>query len=175
MTQRFRLTVRGLALELRGYMDQGIDEDQPTLQQFAEAMTPFGIVAASPAPVDYDPFAISEPDNPPTPEKSREVIEVITELAMVHFMQAQVIRGERATREQAERELARRELHHFETEQENAAFTAQLRVALERIERIREARGNHPECEKHPEDNTITCGWKRAVQDIDKVLAEVPE
>ena len=97
---RYRITVRGLGIELRGYVDQGLDEDQPTLIEFANAMEPFGVVVASPAEPDYDPF-------------TRAGIPI----EQVWQMQADVILGERALREEAQDELRRRELHHFETEQ----------------------------------------------------------
>jgi hypothetical protein len=128
---RYRITVRGLGIELRGRMDTDLDEDQPTLGDFSNAMKPFGLVVASPAKDDYDPFGITEPDYPPSPEQSMEVITgmwqdsgnpetFIVNMAMLHFGQANVIRGERYQREQAEAELRDRELHHFEVEQENA-------------------------------------------------------
>ena len=126
--KRYRITVRGLGLELRGYMDQGLDEGQPSLAYFAEQMEPFGVVVASEAPSDLAPH---DPDgDAPTPEKSVEVMrqkaaesasieQFIMEAAWLHFMQAMVIRGERDQREGMEREMRERELHHFETEQEN--------------------------------------------------------
>lgn len=126
----FRITVRGLAIELRGQFHDLGDEDQPSVQNLADALAPFGMVIASHAPDDYDPFAISDPENPPTHEKSKELIqswfdtadadhrdELIDYLAHIHFNQALVIRGERGVRDAAERELHQRELHHFETEQ----------------------------------------------------------
>lgn len=39
------------------------------------------------------------------------------------------------------------------------------------IAKIREARGNHPVCDVHPDDEPVSCGWKRAVLDIDAALA----
>ena len=38
------------------------------------------------------------------------------------------------------------------------------------LERVREARSNHPECDRHDESDPVTCGWKRTVQDIDLAL-----
>jgi len=49
---RWRITVRGEGTELRGYFNQMDD-----LEEFARVMEPFGIVMASPAEDDYDPFA----------------------------------------------------------------------------------------------------------------------
>ena len=45
-----RVTVRGEGVELRGYMDPKY------LVKFSQAMTPFGLVMASPIEDDYDPF-----------------------------------------------------------------------------------------------------------------------
>jgi len=33
------------------------------------------------------------------------------------------------------------------------------------------ARGQHPTCDVHDEDGPITCGWKSAVRDMDRVLS----
>lgn len=52
---RFRITIRGDApkrVELRGYADLDLDQ----LNALAEAMEPFGLVIASPAPPGFDPF-----------------------------------------------------------------------------------------------------------------------
>jgi hypothetical protein len=98
-------------------------------------MEPYGVVIASPAPDNYDPFAITEPDFPPTPEGSMEIIgamwensespeDFLSQMSMLHFAQATVIRGERYLREKAEAELLARELHHFETEQMVAGASA---------------------------------------------------
>ena len=38
------------------------------------------------------------------------------------------------------------------------------------IEEIETARSNHPTCGKHPEKDSVTCGWKVVVRDIDNVL-----
>lgn len=45
-----------------------------------------------------------------------------------------------------------------------------LSRAEETIDAVRAARANHPECDKVPDG--ISCGWKRAVQDIDATLTE---
>jgi hypothetical protein len=148
---RFKITVRGLGIELRGYTDQGIDEDQPTLIDFAEAMKPFGLVVASPAGSDYNPFAISEPGHPPTPDGSIDQIramrercnteeQFLTDMAILHYAQANVIRGERGRAERAEAELTARELHHFETEQ----IIEQVRNY---IDRFQESDGWHGDIE----------------------------
>lgn len=121
---RYRITLRGVDVELRGYVDGSAN-----LRIIADAVDPMGLmVVASEADDDFNPFAISQPEYPPTVEMSREVIErafqgkftiddVQEELAKIHFMQALVIRGERHLREMVEAENLRRELHHFETEQ----------------------------------------------------------
>jgi hypothetical protein len=122
---RYKITVRGTDIELRGYLD-----GEATLRVTAKVMEGIGLVIASPAEDDFDPFAITEPEYPPTPERSYAVItemyadstdinNFMETLAMLHFGQANVIRGERYLREQAEAELRNRELHHFEVEQEN--------------------------------------------------------
>lgn len=43
------------------------------------------------------------------------------------------------------------------------------------VEQVRAARSDHPACEKHPEREPVSCGWKRAVLDIDAALATAPE
>jgi len=53
---RWRITVRGEDCELRGYLDVSDRTDQPNrLVEFSDAMKPYGIVLASPAP-DYEPL-----------------------------------------------------------------------------------------------------------------------
>lgn len=171
---RFRITVRGVDIELRGYID-GI----ANVHIFAKEVDDMGLdVIASDATDDYNPFQISEPDYPPTLESSidvmtgffeqygTDVVALIEHLATVHQAQAIVIRGERGRAERAEKELLDRELHHFETEEENARLRATL-------DKIIVARSNHPEipeCDKHPENGPITCGWKAAIIDLDKVI-----
>jgi hypothetical protein len=49
---RSRITVRGEGVELRGYIDGEIDR----LGDFAKAMEGIGLVLASPAEDDFDPF-----------------------------------------------------------------------------------------------------------------------
>lgn len=51
MADRSRVTIRGEGVELRGYVDEAA-----RLVALAEAMRPFGLVIASPAEDDYDPF-----------------------------------------------------------------------------------------------------------------------
>lgn len=54
---RIRITVRGEGTELRGYLDMGfLGEGDADLRAFAKAMQPFGVVIASPADDDYNPF-----------------------------------------------------------------------------------------------------------------------
>lgn len=130
---RYRVTVRDASLELRGYCD-----GEDVLRTIADDMAPT-LVIASEAPHDWNPFAISEPDRPPTPEASFALIVSLAEgtdaagfmdrVATLHYHQATVIRGERHMREQAEAELRDRELHHFEVEQENAELRGRLEGA----------------------------------------------
>lgn len=123
MSMRFRITVRGLAIELRGYLDELGIEGQPGIKELAEAMKPFGVVVASEADRDYNPFQPSVEDSMALIAKFVEANngvdlgDLIESLANLHMMQAKVIQGERALREKAEAELRDRELHHFETEQ----------------------------------------------------------
>ena len=49
--------------------------------------------------------------------------------------------------------------------------TTELAAAHAVIEQVKAVRSDYPVCEKHPDDDVITCGWKRAVQGIDWVLA----
>jgi hypothetical protein len=51
---KFRITVRGDECELRGYIVVG--DDTAGLDKLAEAVKPFGIVIASLAKDDYNPF-----------------------------------------------------------------------------------------------------------------------
>jgi hypothetical protein len=49
---RYRITVRGDGVELRGFMDA----EPKDFYAFAEAMEPYGLVVGSPADDDYNPF-----------------------------------------------------------------------------------------------------------------------
>lgn len=59
---------------------------------------------------------------------------------------------------------------------ERALVTVSTLAALSRAEEtiaaVRAARANHPECDVHDADDPVTCGWKRAVQDIDAALTD---
>lgn len=196
---RFKITIRGEGIELRGYVD---GEDEREVELLAGVCDPWQVIASI-APEDFDPFKINDPEFPPSIESSLTVIEAIlaaspdiktaTEmLATVHNAQAEVIRAERALRETAEAELASRELHHFEVEQENARLevdNARLQSNLDQeraehestlhigqdylatLDKVRAARSNHPECDKHDDEDVVKCGWKNAVLDIDKALS----
>jgi hypothetical protein len=114
---RFRITARGVDVELRGYAD-GV----ANAAILADAVKPMGLVVmASEAADDFNPFAISEPEYPPTIEASLTLIqgifdmaqgagveqdELVRALAELHYAQALVIRGERGQREQLERNQA---------------------------------------------------------------------
>ena len=106
---RFRITIRGEGIELRGY----VDGDMSELEMLAGFAAPWQVLASL-APDDFDPFRISEPDYPPTIETSRELVRsimgsdedaasVMETFAVLHFQQANVIRGERHRAEVAER------------------------------------------------------------------------
>lgn len=126
---RARITVRGVNVELRGYLDD--DGADYLLTRFSKAMEPFGVVIASPAEDDYSPFAPSIEDSMSLIARFVEANngvdlgDLIESLANLHMMQARVIQGERALREKAEAELRDRELHHFEVEQENERLRGQ--------------------------------------------------
>lgn len=51
---RARVTIRGPKAELRGYVDTDNVEE---LARLAEAVTPLGLMIASPVSDEYDPFA----------------------------------------------------------------------------------------------------------------------
>jgi hypothetical protein len=130
---RYKITARGTDIELRGYID-----GEATLRLTAKSLEGIAIVVASEAPQGWHPFAITEPEFPPTQEGSfavitqmyaeaANVVEFMERVSMLHFMQANVIRGERYLREQAEAELRDRELHHCETEQINERLESELR------------------------------------------------
>jgi hypothetical protein len=135
---RFKVTVRGDGVELRGYVDN-------YLPGIARVMEPYGVVVASEASDDYNPFGITEPDYPPSLENSIDVltgiaassagiVSLIENFASLHYGQAMVIRGERFQREQAEAELRNRELHHFEVEQENDELRAEATRIADTLE-----------------------------------------
>jgi hypothetical protein len=48
---------------------------------------------------------------------------------------------------------------------------AERHDALAVIERVKAARSDHPTCTVHNAGDPVTCGWKRAVLDIDAALA----
>ena len=49
-----------------------------------------------------------------------------------------------------------------------AARDAEVRAQA--LAPIREALAGHPRCDIHPDDDPITCGWKRAVVDVQSTL-----
>lgn len=128
---RYKITVRGTDMELRGYVDTNPED----LAAFAKSVEGRGVVVASEAPQGWNPFGITEPDYPPSLENSidllsslaatsENMVDLIERFAALHFSQAMVIRGERYQHERAEAELLSRELHHFETEQMVAGASA---------------------------------------------------
>lgn len=42
------------------------------------------------------------------------------------------------------------------------------------LAKVRAARADHPQCDRHEDDSPVSCGWKSAVLDIDAALATVP-
>jgi len=40
------------------------------------------------------------------------------------------------------------------------------------IAQMQAARSNHPECTEHGDGDIVSCGWKRAVLDIDAAFSE---
>jgi len=52
---RIRITIRGEKIELQGFLDVEGSE----LNDFADAMEPFGLVIASPVEDDYNPFEVA--------------------------------------------------------------------------------------------------------------------
>ena len=40
------------------------------------------------------------------------------------------------------------------------------------IEAVKQARGHHPVCKRHPVGDFLECGWKTTVLDIDAALAK---
>lgn len=50
------------------------------------------------------------------------------------------------------------------------ALIDRLEAAEAKVERVRTALANHPRCERHPDDDPITCGWKSAVLDVQAAL-----
>lgn len=155
---RFKVTVRDADIELRGYIDGA-----HVLRDVADRMKPTPVIASA-AQDNYSPFLITEPEFPPTPELSMEHInslsiacesldEFISQVAMLHFAQANVIRHERYLRDAAEAELRDRELHHFEVEQENANLKAEItRLKTEQDEYTRMMVGRVDDAEQENTD-----------------------
>ena len=65
------------------------------------------------------------------------------------------------------RQEAFRMIHQF-TDADLAAHDAEVRAQA--LAPIREALAGHPRCDIHPDDDPITCGWKRAVFDVQSTL-----
>jgi hypothetical protein len=49
-----------------------------------------------------------------------------------------------------------------------AAHDAEVREQT--LAPIRAALGGHPVCDVHPDDDPVSCGWKRAVADVRRAL-----
>lgn len=57
------------------------------------------------------------------------------------------------------------------------ALIDRIRELEATIQRVRDARSNHPaipECDRYTDDDAIKCGWKSAVESIDKALEGDP-
>ena len=53
-----------------------------------------------------------------------------------------------------------------------AALVAEVERLRGQIDAVRAATANHPNpCEKHPEDDPVSCGWKSAYIDVVETLA----
>ena len=53
-----------------------------------------------------------------------------------------------------------------------AALVAEVERLRGQVEAVRAATANHPDpCEKHPEDDPVSCGWKSAYIDVVETLA----
>jgi hypothetical protein len=90
--------------------------------------------------------------------------------------------------EQARAEVARLEAENAELREMLGNYTREyplecnkrVKAEAERdalaasLAAVREARSGHPECDVHPEGDPVSCGWKRAVLDIDAALSAVP-
>lgn len=49
-------------------------------------------------------------------------------------------------------------------------LAAERDVLAGQVERVQTALDSHPACDVHPDDDPITCGWKRVVADVTKAL-----
>ncbi|MEV4127109.1 hypothetical protein [Nocardia sp. NPDC049707] len=66
--------------------------------------------------------------------------------------------------------------------QELVAIAAKQQRDAKRIEDlesladcVRSALSGHPRCDVHPDTGPVSCGWKRAVADVQHALGEVPQ
>ncbi|QOH59849.1 hypothetical protein [Rhodococcus rhodochrous] len=50
------------------------------------------------------------------------------------------------------------------------AETVGLEQLIDTLDRVRTALDRHPACDIHPDDDPVTCGWKRAVADARRAL-----
>lgn len=49
-------------------------------------------------------------------------------------------------------------------------YTMRAEVRAQALAPIRATLAHHPRCDIHPDDDPITCGWKRAVFDVQSTL-----
>ena len=51
------------------------------------------------------------------------------------------------------------------------ALIAEVETLRGQVEAVRAATANHPDpCEKHPDGDAVTCGWKTAYRDVVRAL-----
>lgn len=106
--------------------------------------------------------------------------EALADVARLHDLNVRAAEVLRAGVEEVRRLEAERDLAQAHVQGAQAAYVSSsdlrarnLNRALEAeavIDRVKEARGQHPECAEHPEGDATSCGWKRAVLDIDAAL-----
>ena len=49
----------------------------------------------------------------------------------------------------------------------------ELDILPSKLSRVMDAVSNHPDpCEKHPDDDIVSCGWKSAYRDVVRILHE---
>ena len=79
------------------------------------------------------------------------------------------------TTDEVEHRYAYDELYSMDCEADHRAFRRWLKahdaeVRAQALAPIRAALAHHPRCDIHPDDDPITCGWKRAVASVQAVL-----
>lgn len=164
---RFRITVRGDGTEVRGYA---------TMEALASLTSPPGeqpyMVIASPADDDFDPFKeeqLRELHHFETEQENERLKADHTESEKALIDQ---VNTQADTIERLADELAQAQNNHADLVRKYRERGTRITEARNTIKRIAEARKAHPECDVHPDDDPIQCGWKQAVVDIDKALED---